>query len=178
MNNPLIITPTKITLSNYKFNKTAYAITMVLMYITGALPVVAGIILLSSGVRLNFGFFITVVLFALMAYFFYRLATWNKFGKEHFLIQDGILTYAPEAKKISFKKQELPVDLLKLSLVRYNELDQFNDEEVSLGKIQFEIDNQVFENSLKSPIPILRELLQNLESWGVNTTIDFEELQD
>lgn len=93
-----------ITIVTKNKNSSIYLIMMIIMSITLILPLVTLFIYLKNGYALHLGLFIIMGLFGLIAYYFYRLATWNKFGKEHFYIQNKQFIYLPEAKSISFSK--------------------------------------------------------------------------
>jgi len=178
MDKPCTITENKITLSNYKYNKTGYGISFGLMCLTICLPILAFILILATGSRLSVGFFFFTAAFGFIAYFFYRLATWNKHGREHFEIEGNQLIYQPEAKNISFQKYHLDIETLTIKVYRINELVHYNGEHTTLAKIQFITVDKQFENNIKTPMSIIREILNQLEIWGISVELDFEELHD
>jgi hypothetical protein len=97
METPFEITGNKITLKNYKDNKAAYTISFGFMYFCAAMPFIILTILLSSGFKVGGGFIFSFVLFGSIAYFFYRIATWNKFGID--------LSIILKQKAFPFKKE-------------------------------------------------------------------------
>jgi hypothetical protein len=178
METPFEITGNKITLKNYKDNKAAYTISFGFMYFCAAMPFIILTILLSSGFKVGGGFIFSFVLFGSIAYFFYRIATWNKFGIEHFTVTEDQLIYHPEAKSLSFQKREFNKTDLKLTLNRTEDTVLYNGERQNLGKIGFHTSNMKFENNLRTPVSVLREILQHLEKSGITVEMDFEELHD
>lgn len=91
-------------------NTPVYKFMYLVMIFSICLPLLVLLFFITNGYPLQLGMFLLFGVFGLTAYYFYRLATWNKFGKEHFFIQNKSFIYMPEAKGISFSKVVFSID--------------------------------------------------------------------
>nr|WP_294858828.1 hypothetical protein [uncultured Fluviicola sp.] len=180
MEQPLRITSEKIELSNFKLNKTGYFIALFLMYLLIALPVLAFTLIVSFGGRPAFGLILFSIFMGFGAYFFYRLATWNKYGKENFILDQerNLFIYQPEAKKISYKIIEFKIETLEVSIINSGENVDYQGSKYSTSWLKLDDGVTTIHTNIKSPKMILEELLKKLEEWGISTNLLLDEMKD
>lgn len=178
MNKPYLLSDNGIELSNYRLNKAGYLITFILMYVTIAIPIIALCTILIYGSRLSIGYFIAATIFSFIAYFFYRLATWNKHGRELYQLKQGEFRYQPQAKKISFQVHSFDPESLCITLIQLEDQTSYNDEKMKLTKFRLQDASKTVETNIKTPNTVMMELLVIFQSWGIKTEGNFEELHE
>lgn len=178
MLSPVIITPNQIELSNFRLNKTGYLITLSLMIITILIPVFVSVLIFSTGGKPTFGLFISWAVFGFIAYFFYRLATWNKHGKEYFILEKDSFTYKPEAKNISYKTIEFNLEKLVVSLVRSDQQTEYEGINQNIAWLKFDDGEKNLQTNIKTPQSLVIELIQTFETWGIKNDLFLNEIKD
>jgi len=180
MEQPLIITSGKIELSNFKLNKAGYIISLFLMYLMIGIPVLTFILILSFGNKPAFGLILLSIALGFGAYFFYRLAIWNKYGKEIFLLENekGLLIYQPEAKKISYKTSEFNIETLNVSIINSGENADYEGSKHGISWLKLDDGVTTIQTNIKSPRIIMDELVKKMEEWGINNTLLLDEIKD
>jgi uncharacterized membrane protein len=178
MHAPLTTHLDKIELTNFKLNKSGYVITLLLMYLMITVPILAFMFILTSGNKPTFGFVIISVILGFGAYFFYRLATWNKYGKEHFIHENDLLIYQPEAKKISYKRIELNSENLVVSVVNSGESVEYNGTKQAITWLKL-IDGEItIQTNIKMPQSVALEIIKTFEKWGIQNDLLLDEMKD
>jgi hypothetical protein len=175
---PFISTSDRIELSNFKLNRAGYIITVSLMYLTIFIPVVVTTLILSTGGRPSFGLLISCAIFGFIAYFFYRLATWNKYGKEHFILENGLLIYKPEAKKVSYKTIEFKIENLVVSIINSEDAVEYNRTKENIAWLRLNDGQNSIETNIKTPQSIIINIVHIFEKWGINNDTLLEEIKD
>lgn len=178
MTRPFISTPDRIELSNFKLNKAGYVITVSLMYLTIFIPVAVTTLILSTGGNPSFGLLISCAIFGFIAYFFYRLAIWNKHGKEHFILENGALIYKPEAKKVSYKIIEFKIENLVVSIINSDDVVEYNGIKENISWLRLNDGQNSIETNIKTPQSIIINIIQIFENWGANNDTLWEEIRD
>lgn len=175
---PINTSRNKIELSNFKLNKTGYSITLSLMYITILVPIMVSVLIFSTGGKPTFGLFISWAVFGFIAYFFYRLATWNKHGKENFILENNTFIYKPEAKKISYKSFEFPLENLVVSLVSSSDQIEYEGVNQNIAWLQFSDGEKTIQTNIKSPQSLIIEIIKTFENWGIKNDLFLDEIKD
>ncbi|TSJ42394.1 hypothetical protein [Fluviicola chungangensis] len=178
MLSPAIITSNQIELSNFKLNKTGYTITLALMYLTILLPIIISTVILSTGGKPSFGLFISWAVFGFIAYFFYRLATWNKCGKELFILEGDKLIYKPEAKNISYKHWEFKLDNLVVSIADSTDQIEYEGTNQQIAWLKFTDGTQHIQTNIKTPRSVVVELIRIFETWGIKNDLLLNEIKN
>lgn len=178
MTQPFISTADRIELSNFKLNKTGYIITVSLMYLTILIPILATTLILSTGGRPSFGLLISCTIFGFIAYFFYRLATWNKYGKEHFILENDLLIYKPEAKKISYKTIEFKIENLVVSIINSEDSVEYDGVKQNIAWLKLTDGQNSIQTNIKTPQSIIIDIVKIFEKWGINNDTLLEEIRD
>lgn len=178
MDKPYTVSGNEIELSNYKPNKTAYFITSALLFGTMLIPVIVILVVLSGGGRLSIGYFLNAAVFGFIAYYFYRIRTWNQYGKEQFKLQQNQFSYQPKAKNLSFKEHVFDMENLIISFTKLDEIIVFQDEETALAKLRLNPNGQIVETNIKTPYPVILELLELFGQWGIRVEGNFEDLHE
>lgn len=175
---PLINSKNRIELRNFKLNKAGYSISIVLMSIMAISPFLIITLLIMNGVKPALGQLFIFGVFGLSAYFFYRLATWNKFGCEYFELSDDKLIYRPKAKNISYKIIEFQIEVLEVSVVKTSDTVFYNGVKENLGWLILDDGVNKINTTIKSPISILDQLIQNFEKWNIKNNSFLNELKE
>lgn len=178
MLSPLTITSQQAELTNFKLNKSGYRITLFLMYLVILVPVAAFIFIIISGAKPAFGFIVFSVLMGFGAYFFYRLATWNKHGKEKYILENGVFIYQPEAKNISYKKMEFNPETLVISIIHSEDSVEYGGMKQAVSWLKLSDDQTSIHTNIKTPRSLLLDLTQTFENWGITVEGNFEDLRD
>ena len=178
MNHPVTISGKKVELTSFKLNKAGYSITIALMIITLLIPILVSIFIFSTGGKPNFGLFISWTIFGFMAYFFYRLATWNKHGKEHFILEKDMFVYKPEAKNISYKTIEFKLEKLVVSMVSSTDQVEYNGVNQNIAWLKFDDGEKSIQTNIKTPQSLVIDIIQTLENWGIKNDLFLEEIKD
>lgn len=178
MSKPYTESPSKIELVNFKLNKGAYVTTVVLTCIMLAIPLIILGAVAASGNGLHVGVFITFLIFGLSAYFFYRLGAWNKYGKENFILENGLLVYQPEARKISFRRYEFALESLTFKVIKTDYTGEYQGEKEALSKLCFINGEQKVETAIRTPHSVILELAAILEKWGIQQEFNLDEIRD
>lgn len=178
MLSPVIITPNQIELSNFRLNKAGYFITLSLMILSVVLPILISILILSTGGKPTFGLFISWAVFGFITYFFYRLATWNKHGKEYFILENDVFIYKPEAKNISYKIVEFKLEQLVVSIVNSDEQVEYDGVTQNVAWLQFNDGEKDTQTNIKTPQSFVFDIIKVLETWGIKNEQFIEELKD
>jgi hypothetical protein len=144
-----------IVIESKPINSPIYLIMMIFMLVAVLLPVAVLLFYFANRYPLHLGLFFITGIFGLIAYYFYRLATWNKFGKEHFFIQNNQLVYKPEAKGISFSKVSFIPEKTTFT-VRENE---------EFASICVEESNVSIQTKIKLNKSDAQDILTHLNSW-------------
>ncbi len=175
---PVIITEKKIELSNFRLNKTGYFATLFLMYFTILIPIVLTVSILSTGGKPSFGLLISYAVFGFIIYFFYRLAAWNKYGKEYFILENDTLIYKPEAKNISYKNFELKVENLVVSIVKSTDQVEYEGINQNIAWIKLSDGEHRIQTNIKTPQSVVIDIIKTFETWGIKSDIFLEEIKD
>ncbi len=178
MLSPVIITSNHIELSNFRLNKSGYSITLILMYITILIPVIVSILIFSSGGKPSFGLFISWAIFGFIAYFFYRLATWNKHGKEYFILENDRLIYKPQAKNISYKIHEFNVENLVVSIVQSTDTVTYDGVTQNLAWLRFREGENSIQTNIKTPQSVILGIVQTLEARGIKNDLFLDNIKE
>jgi hypothetical protein len=178
MVSPLTTSPEKIELSNFKLNKTGHVITLSLMYLMIVLPILAFILIIASGNKPAFGLVLFSIALGFGAYFFYRLATWNKFGKEIFILEKEVLIYQPEAKKISYRTIEFKIETLVVSIITVNEYVDYEGAPQAISWLKLDDGQTNIQTNIKSPRIIMDDLVKIFEEWGIKNNLLLDEIKD
>lgn len=178
MISPVIISPNQIELSNFRLNKAGYFITLSLMILSVVLPILISILVLSTGGKPTFGLFISWAVFGFITYFFYRLATWNKHGKEYFILENETFFYKPVAKNISYKTIEFQLEKLVVSIINSSEQIEYDGVVQNIAWLQFNDSEKKIQTNIKTPQSFVIDIIKVLESWGVKNEQFLEELKD
>ena len=175
---PAIITDKTIELRNFKLNKTGYLIARSLMLVTILIPVIVTIVIFSTGGKPSFGLFISWAFFGFIAYFFYRLAAWNKHGKEYFILEKDAFVYKPEAKNISYKTVEFKLENLTVSIITSSDQVEYKGVNQNIAWLQFTDGEKNIQTNIKTPQSVVIELVKVFEKWGLKNESFLEELKD
>lgn len=180
MEQPLNITSGKIELSNFKLNKVGYIISLFLMYLMIGIPVLAFILILSFGNKPAFGLILFSIALGFGAYFFYRLATWNKYGKENFILEKerNLLIYQPQAKKISYRTVEFNIETLVISIINSGENTNYEGSKHSISWLKLDDGTTTLHTSIKNPRIIMDDLVKTFEEWGIKNDLLLDEIKD
>lgn len=178
MLSPLIISSDQVTLTNFKLNKTGYYMTLGLMYLSILIPILISTAIFSTGGKPSFGLFISWTIFGFIVYFFYRLATWNKHGKEYFIKDQDLLIYKPEAKNISYKIHEFKLEDLVVSVVRSTEETDYEGTIQSISWLRLSDGANTIQTNIKTPISVIHELVRTFETWGIQNDLFLEEIKE
>lgn len=178
MQSPLVVSENRIEFSNYKFNKVGYSISIALMFMMGITPILFLTLILINGGKPFLGLLFVFGIFGFASYFFYRLATWNKFGKEYFILSDNKLIYQPKAKNISYKTIEFQIENTELSIVKISDAVTYNGAKENLGWLFLNDGETKMKTNIKSPLSILYELTKSLEKWNIKNNSLLDELKE
>lgn len=178
MHTPLIITPRKIELTNFRLSKAGHSITLTLMYVTILLPILITALILSTGGKPTFGLLICCAIFGFIAYFFYRLAAWNKYGKENFILDNDQLIYRPEAKNISYKTFEFQIEHLSVSIIHSEDIVEYEGVKQNIAWLRLDDGQNNIQTNIKTPQSVIHDIVRIFEKWGVKNTTLLEEIKD
>lgn len=178
MSSPIIVTPNQIKLSNFKLNQTGYLITFSLMIVTILIPVIASVFFFSFGGKPSFRLFIFWTIFGFIAYFFYRLLTWNKYGKENFILEEDKLVYKPEAKNISYKTIEFKLENLVISSISSSDQVNYMGVNQNIAWLKLTDGENTIQTNIRTPQSVILEIIAVFESWGIKNDLFLEELKD
>ena len=178
MLSPVISTANQIELSNFRLNKAGYSITLTLMYLTILIPIIVSVLIFSTGGNPSFGLFISWAVFGFMAYFFYRLATWNKHGKEYFILENDTFIYKPQAKNISYKIQEFKLENLVVSIVQSTDHIEYNGVNQPIAWLRFSEGETSVQTNIKTPRSLVIEIIKTLETWGIKNDLLTDEIKE
>ena len=178
MTQPFISSAEKIELTNFKLNKSGYYITLSFMYLMIAIPILAFIFIVSSGGKPAIGLLIFTIALGFGAYFFYRLATWNKHGKENFILANDLLIYKPEAKKISYKEFEFKIENLVVSIIDTEDRVEYEGTQQPIAWLKLSDGQNTIQTNIKTPKSVLIELTKVFEKWGIQNDRLLEEIKD
>ena len=148
------------------------------MYFTILIPIIASAFILSTGGKPSFGLLISCTVFGFIAYFFYRLAAWNKYGKEHFILENDTFIYKPEAKKISYKSFEFKIEELVVSIVKSSDQVDYEGVSQNIVWIKFSDGEQTIQTNIKTPQSVILEIIRIFETWGIKNDLLIEEIKD
>lgn len=178
MPSPLNITSKQAELTNFKLNKTGYFIALSLMYLVILIPITAFILIISSGAKPAFGLIVFSVAMGFGAYFFYRLAAWNKHGKEKYILENSVFIYQPEAKNISYKKFEFDIEQLIISIVDSEISAEYDGMKQGIAWLRLSDGKTTIQTNIKTPRSLILDLMKTFDDWGIVTEGNFENLRD
>lgn len=178
MSSPLTITSNQAELTNFKLNIPGYFITLFLMYLMISLPVIAVIFIISSGAKPSGGLLLFSVAMGFGAYFFYRLAVWNKHGREKYIVENDKFIYQPEAKKISYKTITFNLENLVITVVNSEESVEYDGMEQAIAWLRLSDDQTTITTNIKAPRSLIMDLVQKFEDWGIAVEGNFESLHE
>jgi hypothetical protein len=121
-------------------------------------PIVALVIILSSGNGISFGFIITGIVSFLISHYLLRLYLWNRYGKETFILQKDKLISYNDYKFFKDNYQEMYYKSIRICIM-LNEIlmdvslmsnnVQFSESE---SIICFDIDGKIIKSNGKIPV--------------------------
>lgn len=156
-----------LTIKEINPNKKSLLILLILSIIIISIPIFLFFLIVMSGEGIPFGFLITCIVAMITSGYLLKLYLWNKYGKECFIIKNGVFLHFYDYCLFKDYQQEYNYSAINISVLYQGKLRSVNRKLINiLGNdvyccIYFLVDEKTIISHTAVPIGIIEKYLTN-----------------
>lgn len=150
----------EINISVEETTKSAFIFFVFIGSIIALIPVVAFIISLIDKINLGFGFLLSIIIAALVSFYLYRMAFWNKYGIEKYTIEKESVVFTADYK--IFKDNVMKFEGKGIKVGFFDE-KQNREKNQFTAKLIFELNEKQMQSTIDLSIEVLEKFIPEIE---------------
>ena len=150
----------EINLHVEKTKKTVFIFFVTVGSIIALMPIVIFIISLFEKIDIGFGFLFSIIIAALVSFFLYRMAFWNMYGIEKYIIEKKSVTFIADYKVFKDNVMKLEGEEIKVGFFDEKQNLQKNQ---NPAKLIFELNGKQIQSTIDITINSINKLTTKIE---------------
>ena len=150
----------EINLHVEKTKKTVFMFFVTVGSIIALMPIVIFIISLFEKIDIGFGFLFSIIIAALVSFFLYRMAFWNMYGIEKYIIEKKSVTFIADYKVFKDNVMKLEGEEIKVGFFDKKQNLQKNQ---NTAKLIFELNGKQIQSTIDITINSINKLTTKIE---------------
>lgn len=150
----------EINLHVEKTKKTVFVFFVTVGSIIALMPIVIFIISLFEKIDIGFGFLFSIIIAALVSFFLYRMAFWNMYGIEKYIIEKKSVTFIADYKVFKDNVMKLEGEEIKVGFFDEKQNLQKNQ---NTAKLIFELNGKQIQSTIDITINSINKLTTKIE---------------
>lgn len=150
----------EINLHVEKTKKTVFIFFVTVGSIIALMPIVIFIISLFEKIDIGFGFLFSIIIAALVSFFLYRMAFWNMYGIEKYIIEKKSVTFIADYKVFKDNVMKLEGEEIKVGFFDKKQNLQKNQ---NTAKLIFELNGKQIQSTIDITINSINKLTTKIE---------------
>lgn len=143
-----------------KTKKSVFIFFVTVGSIIALMPIVIFIISLFEKADIGFGFLFSIIIAALVSFFLYRMAFWNMYGIEKYIIEKKSVTFIADYKVFKDNVMKLEGEEIKVGFFDEKQNLQKNQ---NTAKLIFELNGKQIQSTIDITINSINELTTKIE---------------
>ena len=150
----------EINLHVEKTKKIVFIFLVIVGSIIALMPIVFFIISLFEKIDIGFGFLFSIIIAALVSFFLYRMAFWNMYGIEKYIIEKKSVTFIADYKVFKDNVMKLEGEEIKVGFFDEKQNPQNNQ---NTAKLIFELNGKQIQSTIDITINSINKLTTKIE---------------
>ena len=143
-----------------KTKKTVFVFFVTVGSIIALMPIVFFIFTLIEKIDLGFGFIFSIIIAVLVSFFLYRMAFWNMYGIEKYIVEKESVTFIADYKIFKDSVMKLEGQAIKVGFFDEKKNHESNQ---STAKLIFELNEKQIQSTIDLSINSIEKLTTKIE---------------